>query len=153
MINEEFIAVTISVSSSDGYYSPIDNKAIPWSFIDKCVYSYMVNRNKFFVSTLGNKHYESQSTIADVWGLERKAVGRSLSRFLASGVIKGDKLRPGGKGPWKWVYHSVKPEIATWKYIDGQIQPIKRIALQTPPSTHQTIYVNTIDNSMPEWAR
>lgn len=119
-VQEAFYKIPKSVLCADGYYSPRTGKAIKLTASAKLIYTYMIGRLTFFTETQGGDHYESQSTIAEGCGLEYKTVGNILREFLENDVIRGVKLRPGGRGQWRWHYKYINKNLNYWIDVDGK---------------------------------
>lgn len=74
-----------------GVVSPQGEK-IPLSCFDKMIYFHMLDRKKLFTER-GQKHFESQDSIAELLQIDRKTVNRSMKRLLEAGLVFGRKER------------------------------------------------------------
>lgn len=136
-VQEAFYKIPKSVLCADGYYSPKTGKAVKLTASAKLIYTYMIGRLTFFTEKQGGDHYESQSTIAEGCGLEYKTAGNILREFLDNDVIRGVKLRPNGKGQWRWHYKYINKNLNYWVDVDGAVIEVVKEIISTSPYKKQ----------------
>ena len=115
MKEETFYKIPKSLMKATGYYSLENGKPVILTIAAKLVYTYMLDRLVFFVDKQKGQHFESQQTIADACGLEYKVVGKILRQFMDNGVVFGKKLRPNGRGQWRWHYTKIETSLDFWQ--------------------------------------
>lgn len=91
--------------SASGYVSPSGEKET-LTPLAKNVYVYTLNFRNKSISDKGY-HSETQDVIAKSVASDYKVVGKILRSFVSSGILKAKKVRPEGKGPWRWFYFDV----------------------------------------------
>lgn len=99
---------------SSGFVSKVTGEFIPLSSSAKIIYSYMLARNKFFITTRKGEHFETQSTIGDACGVEYRTVLRVMKDFLTHGIIVAEKQKSGGSGYTRYFYKSVSTDLVLW---------------------------------------
>lgn len=86
----------------------------------KVVLMYMLDRTAFFTDEQQAEHYETQATIGDACGIERKAAGRALRLLVDGGVITAVKQRNLALSPHsQWYYKEVDTSVEMVERIDG----------------------------------
>lgn len=97
---------------SCGFVSKTTGDVVEISLIAKVVFMYMMDRTAFFTDEQKAEHFETQATIGEACGLERKAVARALKLFVDNGAIIAKKQRNLALSPHsQWYYKSVDTTI------------------------------------------
>lgn len=109
-----FYKLPQNLCRSSGFISKVTGEFITLSSSAKIIYSYMLARNKFFVTTRKGEHFETQSTIGDACGVEYRTVLRIMKDFLTHGIIVAEKQKSGGSGYTRYFYKSVSTDLVLW---------------------------------------
>lgn len=146
---ENFYKAPKSLWKAKGYFSPKTGKPIPLKDSEKFVYIYMLDRLVFFVETLGKKHFESQSTIAEECGLEYKIVGKILRGFVENEVIFAEKGKPEKGGRERWFYKSINPNLDYWTGTKDDPVAVEKQLVQAAKKQYKGNVQKTIP--APKW--
>lgn len=140
MNNEkEFYKLPKGLLKANGFTSLKDGSYVVLPLSAIRVYVYMLSRNTYFVKEKKGEHYETQDTIAQSVGLERKAVGRVLKLFIQHGIISGHKTKADGSNHLVWRYTSVKEGFPLWVDRDG-----KRLSIDFYSGKEKDMQASTI---------
>lgn len=97
---------------SCGFVSKATGQVVELSVSAKIVLMYMIDRSDFFVTEKGKDHFETQSTIGDACGIDRRSAARALKLLVDTGVISAVKQRRLALSPHsQWYYKEVDSSI------------------------------------------
>lgn len=97
-----------------GYFSPKTGVAVQLTLAEKAVYMYMEDRISFFVQKRDGEYFETHETIAEAVGIERKACGKIVRKFVEEGVISAVKRKPKMGGQLQWFYSAIVTDLKFW---------------------------------------
>ena len=96
---------------SCGFVRKSDRMVIDLMITTKVVLMYMIDRVGFF-SVEGGEHFETQATIGDACGIDRRSAARALKLLVDNGVISAVKQRRLALSPHsQWYYKGVDLDI------------------------------------------
>jgi len=151
---EQFYKLPKSLAMANGFIDKNTGEPIKLTPSSKIIYSYMLEKTRFFTQDLKGQHFECQSTIAKACGLEQKVVGTILRIFLEHGIIEGEKLRPKDGGQKRWHYYKVLTDLVLF---EGDTKDFVIIEDQTPKCAEKVLSKPTIAKKPhqhqpePEW--
>ena len=97
---------------SCGFVNKASGQVVEMNLTAKVVLMYMLDRTSFFTDEQNAEHYETQATIGDACGIERKAAGRALRLLVDNGVVIAKKQRNLALSPHsQWYYKQVDVTI------------------------------------------
>lgn len=99
---------------ASGFVSKVDGSFVSLTANAKIVYTYMLQRNHFFVEVKKGMHYETQTTIGEACCVEYRTVMKIMKEFKTHGVIESKMIKVGGTGYVSYSYKRVDPNLILW---------------------------------------
>lgn len=124
MTGKPFYQTEKGLWKAKGYYSPNTGEAITLTLAEKAVYMYIEDRVGFFVHAMKGEYFETHETIAEAVGIERKACGNIIRKFIENGVVCAVKRKPKTAGQLQWFYTNVDKSLKFWNGSEKEPKPI-----------------------------
>ena len=139
---------------SCGFVCKSDGSVVDLSVSTKIVLMYMIDRSEFFITEKGKEHFETQSTIGDACGIDRRSAARALKLLVDTGVISAVKQRRLALSPHsQWYYTGVDVTIELVEKIGDQFVSMdtgliieeKQEVAQKAELTYDDDFLNSVD--------
>ena len=97
------IPIPCKLLANSSIVSSRTGQDVPITFTDKIIYSFL----RFYITSNNEPCTMSQAEIADVLGLEKKSVGKSIRKLQDHNFIYGTKQAFSEKGVERWIYTGI----------------------------------------------
>lgn len=134
---------------SCGFVNKESGQIVEMNLTAKVVLMYMLDRTAFFTDEQNAEHYETQATIGDACGIERKAAGRALRLLVDNGVVIAKKQRNVALSPHsQWYYKEVDTSIELVVKESGEfvLMSTGEVLGEKIVETEQSVVDNTEEN-------